>query len=38
MLHFAHNKIKLKIMGIKINVMDTFLWNEWNVSTSREAK
>jgi hypothetical protein len=24
MLHFTHNKIKLKIMGIKINVMDTF--------------
>lgn len=24
MLHFAHNKVKLKIMEIKINVMDTF--------------
>lgn len=23
MLHFAHNKVKLKIMEIKINVMDT---------------
>lgn len=31
MLQFTHNKIKLKIMGIKINAMDTFFQSEVSI-------